>query len=228
MTFWCITYTGPEGSGAVAGLKSHALAVRKAAQLADKGLTVDVLPVIPWYDVREQLGIPLGPKAAHCAAVRKDRQPRTVDATGTHRRLDGLMAIGWSLPRLEREGGFADWSLRDLKKKRRVYRKTAEAVTALYDRLSLTPPTCTTKEERLSVARAVSTARRNGYAPPMAWDDDTIDDPAGKPADPQFLDYQDRCRLARRLLDDGMAPATVVRHALVNRSTVRKITEEAA
>ena len=42
--------------------------------------------------------------------------------------------------------------------------------------------------------RARSTAKRKGWAPPMAWDDDTIDDPQAKPVGL-------RTRKARKAID---------------------------
>jgi hypothetical protein len=104
-----------------------------------------------------------------------------VDATGTRRRLQALMALGWSRTRLAEElGGHRDvvsrYMIRD-----QVTTATVRAVRALYDRLwDTTPP----EEDQWDVSAAVAarrTAARNGWVPPMAWDDDTIDDPAAEP-----------------------------------------------
>lgn len=120
--------------------------------------------------------------AEYQAAYRVDMDRglrRLVDATGTRRRLQALSAIGWSIPRLERACGLRRWRLDDALTKPRIARGPAELVTHIYDDYWDKPPVCLTTGERTGRARALSTARRNRWAPPMAWDDDTIDLPAG-------------------------------------------------
>lgn len=94
-----------------------------------------------------------------------------VPAIGTRRRIRALLAIGWTHAEQQARSGIltavtvsqaGEW----------VTRATADAVKALYDELAMTPgPSVRTR------ARAA----RLGYAPPLAWDDSTIDDPAGTP-----------------------------------------------
>lgn len=54
-----------------------------------------------------------------------------------------------------------------------IARVTRDAVCAAYEELGMTPG-CSGKTRRL--------AAKYGYPPPLAWDDDTIDEPTGQPA----------------------------------------------
>jgi hypothetical protein len=103
------------------------------------------------------------------------------DATGTHRRLRALVTIGWSqaklAARLSMEPGNFGKTIRSL----RVQAVTARAVRALYDELWTVAPPEDDHRERISVSRAKNYARAHGWLPPMAWDDDQIDDPDAEP-----------------------------------------------
>jgi hypothetical protein len=107
-----------------------------------------------------------------------------VDATGTRRRLRALCAAGWSGPALaERLGMEPSGLYLTLTSRALVRAATARAVRALYDELWDEPPPQGTRSERISAAKARGHAARMGWPPPMAWDDDAIDDPAASPAD---------------------------------------------
>lgn len=102
--------------------------------------------------------------------------PRTpIGATGTRRRLQALLACGWSVPRLagllrRRPDRFGELLTADT-----VVVTTARAVHALYDDLWDAAPPQTTVSERTQAAAARSDAQKHGWAPPLAWDDIDID-----------------------------------------------------
>lgn len=106
-----------------------------------------------------------------------------VDARATARRLQALHALGYSWERLEREIG--SYSLGAIKQV--VYGRTpvveaqhAEVVAETFERLSMRLPEPANRNEASGVTRARNTARRNGWPPPLAWDDIERDDrPAG-------------------------------------------------
>jgi DNA-binding NarL/FixJ family response regulator len=101
--------------------------------------------------------------------------PQVINSLGTARRLQALAAIGWSCPDLAVELGYGSYAAVSYLQRRdrpTVLRSIAERVAAVYDRLSMTPG---------ASVRAVRTAARNGWAPPLAWDDDEIDLPQAKP-----------------------------------------------
>jgi hypothetical protein len=98
-----------------------------------------------------------------------------VDATGTRRRLQALVAIGYTRVWLADQIGVNTGNLDVLTGGHSsVTAATARAVTDLYDRYWSTPG---------PNLRARRRAARLGWLPPLAWDDDTIDDPTATPAD---------------------------------------------
>lgn len=118
-----------------------------------------------------------------------------VGSTGTCRRLQALQAVGWSQRRLAAELGTDAGYVGKLSRSeaRRVRVRTAVAVRAVYDRLWDARPPMRTPAELGVVSRMRSMAARRGWAPPMAWDEETIDDPT---AEPQGAGYvPGRCKL---------------------------------
>lgn len=107
--------------------------------------------------------------------LRENRSlPRLVDATGTRRRIQALMVLGWSLAALTARLGLArtNYSLKRILDQQHVRRTTAERVAALYDELWGCPgPSGQVREAALA----------SGYCSALAWDDETIDDPAVRP-----------------------------------------------
>lgn len=104
-----------------------------------------------------------------------------VDATGTHRRIQALVALGWSAKYLsERLGHTPGWAGHVLEA-RRVTPETADAVQRIYDELSMRVPNPRDRYEKQAVSLTLRVARMRGWVPPLAWDDETIDDPAATP-----------------------------------------------
>lgn len=97
-----------------------------------------------------------------------------VAAVGTVRRLQGLVAIGWTQDVLARRLGIAPRNAKRLfnSSDRMVTARYARAVAALFDELQMTPGPSD---------RARRHAERRGWVPPLAWDEDSIDDPAARP-----------------------------------------------
>jgi transcriptional regulator with XRE-family HTH domain len=104
-----------------------------------------------------------------------------IDATGTRRRLQALVAAGWTQSRIAEQLGMTPGTLSTVIRSARTTGKTARAVAGLYERMwNLVPPQGTALE-RGAVKRARAIAARYSWAPPLAWDDETIDDPAAEP-----------------------------------------------
>ncbi|WP_181785615.1 hypothetical protein [Streptomyces phytophilus] len=104
---------------------------------------------------------------------------RAVDGTGTRRRLQALMAVGWPQAHLADHLGVTHTTVYEQinHKVDTATGATARAVRDLYDRLWNVDPTSRGVSQRWAdQARAV--AARNGWPPPAAWDDDYIDSPA--------------------------------------------------
>ena len=101
-----------------------------------------------------------------------------VPATGTHRRIQALVAAGWSIPRLARQLGMLPSNLHTLLTRDQVIARTATAAAELYDQLWGTRPDESTTAGRASATRARRYAAARGWPPPLAWDDADLDDPA--------------------------------------------------
>lgn len=92
-----------------------------------------------------------------------------IPAAGTARRIRALNAIGWSNAHLGARLGVTRDRVAQYANAERVERPTAAKVARVYDELSMTPGPS---------VKARTWARKRGYMPPLAWDDETIDDPA--------------------------------------------------
>ncbi len=106
-----------------------------------------------------------------------------VDATATLRRLQALVAIGWSQAQLASRLGMLPGNFGMLMKRGQVTAATERAAATLYDELWDTAPPESTHHEKIAASRARNHARARDWPPPMAWDDDTIADPAATPAE---------------------------------------------
>lgn len=99
-----------------------------------------------------------------------------VDATGTQRRLQALVAIGWPQASLAVELDMTPTNLsRIINTTLQVTAGTARRTRALYDRLWNKPGPS-------DLARRHATER--GWLAPLWWDDDTIDQADAEPATP--------------------------------------------
>lgn len=104
-----------------------------------------------------------------------------VDATGTRRRLQALVAVGWPQRALAPRLGISREQVNEqIHRLAEVEVATVRAVIALYDQLwDVDPVQCGIAPRWAEHARRL--AKRNGWAPPAAWDDATIDSPAAEP-----------------------------------------------
>ena len=154
-------------------------------------------------------------------ALRRRRNPQAfVPAIGARRRLQALLALGHRHRHCDLTARLGFSSDRVLSHpgqliSQRTYVSVAALYVDLWDVPGPSPGTATR-------------ARRLGYAPPMAWDDDAIDDPAavadlGAPA--RGIDLREAEWLARQGLDHiavaarlGIAPQSLAtaqrRHAV--------------
>lgn len=110
---------------------------------------------------------------------------RTVDPTGFRRRVDALRRLGWPLSELATRIGTTKSTLsQSMRVTNHVTLDRHMAMMDLYRELSDRPGPNTRTRLR---------AERLGYPPPIAWDDDTIDDPQARPyaeaeRDPDYFD----------------------------------------
>ncbi|GAA2159203.1 MULTISPECIES: hypothetical protein [Glycomyces] len=170
----------------VQALQAEGLGWMRIARLA--GLSTSTVWKLLYGDPHRGLGPSKRVKtstAEKLFTVRADLQSlagaTTVNAIGTRRRLQALVAIGWSQNSLAEQLGMLRANFGRMMRSERVMVRTAKAVRALYDERWNQAPPQSTPRERFSVTYALKYAEDKGWVPPMAWDDDTIDDPAATP-----------------------------------------------
>lgn len=146
-------------------------------------------------------------------------ETRLVSAAGTRRRLQALAAIGHRLADLADELDTTQVYASKITtgETRMVFRSTHERVARVYERLSMVPGASIITKNR---------AIAKGWAPPLAWDDERIDDPAAEP-----YGIRGKVREARRgfdldewveLVDTGETPERAAERCGVTLSAVER------
>jgi hypothetical protein len=143
--------------------------------------------------------------------------PTMIDRTGSRRRVEALMVIGWTQQHIADAAGITLPVVQNMHTKRTyVHRETAEKIATAYDKLSM----------RLGPnMHTAAVARNRGYAPPLAWDDDEIDDPCATPHMPGVGRGQGNTRLPEpnllaAMVNDTNAKLVAARYG-VDRKTVQ-------
>ncbi len=157
----------------VARLRGWGLSVRAIA--ATSGLSESVVAPLYWPNHGAHRLWVLPATLDALAAVTSPLQAPAwahVNAAGTRRRIGALMAIGWSQQEISQRLGVTRQAVSQMKRADKVSVANALLIARVYDELSMTPGTD---------ARAKTWASAAGYASPLAWDDDSIDDPAATP-----------------------------------------------
>lgn len=94
-----------------------------------------------------------------------------VEATGSRRRLQALVAAGWPLRTLAQRLGRSPGNLRRTMKANLITDACARRISRTYTELHNVPPPGHTAVERARASHARATAREFGWLPPWAWDD---------------------------------------------------------
>lgn len=98
--------------------------------------------------------------------------PTSTSIVGAGRRLRALAALGWPTTELAARAGLPERALESALEGDLAIDVDLARVTALYEELSMSPGPCASTQTH---------ARRNGWAPPLSWEEDNIDDPNAKP-----------------------------------------------
>lgn len=144
-----------------------------------------------------------------------------VDATGARRRLQALAVLGWTTRALAFELDMERGAVGDILTGRtaRIRHGSAQAIAGCYGRLwNVAGPS----------ERTRTWARQQGFLPPLAWDDDALDDP-GAAADPgavrggwEALNPDD----VRELLEAGLPTEMVAARLGVSVKEIRVLSVE--
>jgi hypothetical protein len=145
-----------------------------------------------------------------------------VDATGTRRRLEALVAVGWTQQALAVELGRSTNSLNRSMTSETVTAGTARQVGELYEHLWDKQPQHATTDGLAAINAARALAASRGWPPPMAWDD--IDaDPTPTADPPDAADELDEIAVERAVAGDGLR----LEHLTIaeQNEVVRRLTE---
>ena len=110
-------------------------------------------------------------------------KPKTgpvVDVTGTRRRLQAMAYLGYSLADVSGATGVGEPLITNIRTGKNVGTspQTAQAVKEFYEIIEDTPAA-----DSAGSRRAVAFAKKYGWAPPEAWRDRNIEDPAVGPGE---------------------------------------------
>ena len=149
---------------------------------------------------------------------RKNAPARKVPAAGTARRLQALVAVGWTQSAIAARAGVTFQAINYLIGKDpqgTVRQTTAQKITALYEQLWRGPGTPRDRWDGAGQLRAREFARNRGWVPPMAWDDDTIDNPQATPSGARVTGWKDKADALTddltELLAHGISPIEAAR-----------------
>jgi hypothetical protein len=171
------------------------------------------------------------------APVAANRAPQSqLEATGTRRRLQALIAAGWPEPELAAQLGRTLTNLRRTMSSRTVTTRTAQRVEQLYRELSTSAPPVVTDAQREASAAARALGTRRGWLPPLAWDDIDTDpepDPPRARRDPREIDPNALSRAAaggatRLGALSAAEQAAIVRHLTQRGRSVREVAQQLA
>ena len=113
-----------------------------------------------------------------------------VDAHGTVLRIRALVALGWSQSKLADQLGVMRCNFH-LAGTMHTSARMARAVRDLYAALSMTLPPEDAWRDKIAATRARNHAADRGWLPPLALDDDRLDDPGYEPWFEHGIDEHD-------------------------------------
>jgi len=213
----------------IAALRAAGIGIERIAQLA--GLSVSHIRELAQH---RRGGAPgtqrVRPSTAeHVLGISLDdasRAPNSrVAATGTRRRLQALIAVGWPAELLAVHLTRRPNSLCRSMTAESVTARTAQDVAILYERLWNSRPPRTTSEQRAAADATRAHAAWRGWLPPLAWDNiDTDPTPALGTASTSQRNDMDKVAVERALAGDHISYhelTSVEQQEVVRRLTAR-------
>ncbi len=153
-----------------------------------------------------------------------------VDSTGTRRRLESLIALGWSVKRLAAEHHLDRQALDAALRWQPVLARTARAVAAMHQQIGDRRPPERTTGEKGAAARSRSRAQAAGWVVPAMWDEDDLDDPYAEPptmgSGRATVDLDEWALLVRSGVNPSTAARRVGVHAANAIGTIDKLARQ--
>lgn len=155
--------------------------------------------------------------AAKILAVRLDLADGALtDSRPARRRLQALVANGWSMAKLAYRLGMKRTNIaRLISSCNPVTVATDRRIRALYTELWDAQPPETRLEDRVAATKSRNLAQRKGWRLPMWWDDERLDDPT--PTD------EERPEVVRHMLGRGASLRQIQRTIRADMKTIHKI-----
>jgi hypothetical protein len=215
----------------IAALRAAGIGVERIAELG--GLSVNHVRQLAEHG---RDGLPTTQRVRPSTAARvlgididdANRAPHSrVDATGTRRRLQALMATGWTVELLAAELGRRSNTLHRSMASASVTARTAHEVAGVYERLCNATPPLATSDQRAAADAARAHAATQGWLPPLAWDDIDTDTTASAPtAGPSQRNDIDEIAVERALAGDHITFDDLT--AVEQQEVVRRLTARGA
>lgn len=160
-------------------LRDFGIGYRRAARQAGVGVTAVRTLIYGRMDPGPRLGeVPKHVKretAEALLSVKPDLDTLAdgarVPARGTHRRIQALVAIGWSLSKIGQRLDILPANMTSLLRRHHVTAGMHRKVAALFDELWSTLPPRETWHDSVAYSRSVRFAKDRRWLPPLAWDD---------------------------------------------------------
>lgn len=159
----------------VATLRAAGYSMRTIGKMAR--LDTDTLTNLGlWKDGRVRLSTHSKIMAIPFPETILNKGANNIPNVGVKRRIQALVAAGYPMRMLAAEFGASHQNVGFWLKRENVTSETFQKVDELFRRLQLRPGPS---------KRSMLRAQRLGWAPPLAWDEDTIDDPLAEPLNPK-------------------------------------------
>lgn len=135
---------------------------------------------------------------------------RPVQALGAHRRVQALVARGWSISKIAVQLGWSGANFWQMMQRPMIEVATFRAIAALYEQLWDQEPPRDEWHAKTAYTRSLNYAQHRGWLPPLAWDD--IDnDPTPEAEEPTEQTKGERIlEDVEWLLDAGESPELIL------------------
>lgn len=143
----------------------------------------------------------------------------TIPARGVHRRVQALVAIGWSQSKLADRLGMDRGNFGLMMQRTSVTVRLHRAVAAMFDELWSTLPPRDAWRDKIAYSRTLRYAKAHRWLPPLTWDD--IDNDPEPPVPDEF-DGVDETAIELALVGDGVRLTPAERRECVRRLHARR------
>jgi hypothetical protein len=113
---------------------------------------------------------------------------QSVPSRGAHRRVQALVARGWSLSKIGDRIGVNRSNMGSFMKRPLISVASSRAIAALYEELWDHPPPHEEWRDKIAYSRSLEYARRRRWLPPLAWDDIDSDEEPPVPDEEDDVD----------------------------------------